>query len=389
MSFDAIVVGSGLCGSVIARELAKTGNRVLVLEKRSHVGGNLYDFRQKNGFLVQKYGPHTFHTKDKNLFDYISRYEEWEPFSLRCGAIIDGIETPSPFNFKTIDQFYSPKDAEDLKKRLENYYGFGTTATVVEVLENKDPKISAYARFLFEKDYSPYTAKQWGISPSEIDLSVLKRVPLRFSYREGYFDDTYEVMPKHSFTAFIENLLNHENIECKTGVDAIPLLSFKDNKVIYEDKAPLIVFTGPLDALFAFKFGELPYRSLRFEFKSAGEQGIQKYPVTAYPEAKDFTRITDYRHLPEQPGYKETTYAVEYSLPYKPGEKNEPFYPILTESSKKQYRQYETLAKSFSNLYCCGRLAEFKYYNMDQALKKALEIAERILSDIETRGVSL
>ena len=376
---DLIIIGCGLCGSVIARQLADASRRVLILEKRNHIAGNLYDYRDENGFLIQKYGPHTFHTNNRNIYEYISRFEEWEPFCLKCGAVIDGRVTPTPFNFHTIDQFFKPNKAALLKNKLRCAYVGREKVSIIELLENQDPDIQAYARFLFDKDYSLYAAKQWGVPPSEIDPSVLKRVPVRLSYGEGYFDEPYQVMPRHSFSHFIKNIITHPNICVKTGVDAMDHICLDEACVAFNGRTIPVVFTGPIDLLFGHRFGKLPYRSLRFEFKHAGKEGVQKYPVTAYPQEKGFTRIADYRHLPEQPGFERTTYAVEYPLPYEPGRELEPYYPLLTESSQEQYEKYAEYAKKFDGLFCCGRLAEYKYYNMDQALERALAVAKEVI----------
>ncbi len=376
MSFDmdCLVVGCGLSGGVIARHLAEQGKKVLIWERRDHIGGNMYDYVDEHGFLVQKYGPHTFHTRTKELYDYMCRYEQWQDYKLTCGAVWEGKYTPTPFNFTTVDTFYSAEQAAALKEKLEKAFADRETATVVEVLEHSDPDIRGYAEFLFENDYAPYTAKQWGVSPKEIDPSVLKRVPLRFSYNEGYFDDPYQVMPVHSFAAFFEKLLNHPNIQVELGVEALEHLCVKED-TLYLDGERLeipVVYTGALDELFSGIYGRLPYRSLRFEWKYEEKDSLQDAPVVAYPQEDGYTRITEYKKLPVQnkPG---TSYAVEYPLLYKEGEKMEPYYPVLTEESQKQYAQYKELADRIPNLICCGRLADFKYYNMDQALERALD----------------
>ena len=376
---DCLVIGCGLSGSVIARHMAEQGNRVVIWERREHVGGNMYDYTDEHGFLVQRYGPHTFHTKEKALYDYMCRFEQWTDYKLTCGAVWDGKYTPTPFNFTTIDTFYAPKEAQKLKSKLQKAFAGRSTATVVEVLEHPDPDIWAYAEFLFQNDYAPYTAKQWGISPSEIDPSVLKRVPLRFSYEEGYFDDPYQVMPAHSFTTFFTNLLSHPNIEVKLGVEALQHLSVSGNRMLLDgvECSLPVVYTGALDELFGCIYARLPYRSLRFEWHHSRQESIQDAPVVAYPQEAGYTRITEYKKLPVQdrPG---SSYAVEYPLPYREGEALEPYYPVLTEESQQQYAKYRALADAVPNLVCCGRLADFKYYNMDQALSRALEVCQSI-----------
>lgn len=374
-----LIIGAGLSGSVIARYLAEKGLSISIWERRDHIAGNMYDYYDEYNFLVQKYGPHTFHTKKKSLFDYMCQYEDWQDYKLTCGAVWDGKYTPTPFNFTTIDTFYPKEKASELKKRLQQVFYGQKTATVVEVLENEDPLIREYAEFLFLNDYAPYTAKQWGISPKEIDPSVLKRVPLRFSYEEGYFDDPYQVMPMHSFTCFFKNLLCHPNIEVHLSVDALAHLRVQDNR-LYWNEEPFIenvVYTGSIDELFHFQYGRLPYRSLRFEWKYSAQDSIQDAPVVAYPQEKGYTRITEYKKLPVQK-QKGSSYAIEYPLPYQEDKDMEPYYPVLTQESREQYRRYQKLAVRIPNLYCCGRLGDFKYYNMDQALERALAVAREI-----------
>lgn len=374
-----LVIGAGLSGAVIGRHLAEKGVKVNIWEKRSHIAGNMYDYEDDHGFLVQKYGPHTFHTVKKELYEYMCRYEEWQDYKLTCGAVWGGKYTPTPFNFTTIDTFYPEEKSEELKKHLLQAFKGRSTATVVEVLGNEDPLVREYAEFLFRNDYAPYTAKQWGVSPEEIDPSVLARVPLRFSYDVGYFDDPYQVMPVHSFTSFFENLLHHSNIHVELGQDALKQLEIKDNQVTVDGRpfAGLVIYTGPIDELFHLKYGKLPYRSLRFEWKYSENESIQDAPVVAYPQEKGFTRITEYKKLPiqEKAG---SSYALEYPLPYEEGKDMEPYYPVLTKESKEQYAKYKVLAEKVPNLICCGRLADFKYYNMDQALERALDICQKL-----------
>lgn len=378
---QALIVGCGLTGSVIARFLAeKLNKKVVIWDRRNHVGGNMYDYYDEHGILVHKYGPHTFHTKKKYLYDYMCRFAEWKEYKLTCMAQINGKFTPTPFNFQTIDDFYDKKEAADLKKRIRNEFGNKATATVVEVLNCNDEKIKKYAQFLFDNDYSLYTAKQWGISANEVDPSILKRVPLRFSYDIGYFDDEYQVMPATTYTDFFKSLLNHKNIEIKLGIEALEHLNvdLQNNKVLIdgEYKDIPIIYTGALDELFDNCYGKLPYRSLRFEWKYEDIDSKQDAPVVAYPQAEGFTRITEYKKLPVQ-DVKGTTYAVEYPLSYNENVKMEPYYPVLTEKSQKIYDKYLDKASNIKNLFLAGRLADFKYYNMDQALERALYICKK------------
>lgn len=376
-----LIVGCGLSGAVVARELAENGYNVLILERRDHIGGNMYDYVDDYGILVHKYGPHTFHTREKELYDYICKYGEWKDYKLTCGAEINGICTPTPFNFQTIDDFYSPNKANRLKEEIKKEFHGRTSATVLEVLECKNKIVHDYAQFLFDNDYSLYCAKQWGIPPSKIDPSIFKRVPLRFNYEVGYFDEEFQVMPKNGYTAFFENLLDHENITIELKIDALKEIKISEGSLWHRNekiKYP-VVYTGPIDELFNHKYGELPYRSLRFEWVHEEVDSKQNMPVVAYPQDSDIVRIIEYKKLPIQK-VAGSTYEREYSLPYKAGEKNEPYYPLLTEASKKMYIKYSQLAKSITNLYVCGRLGNYKYYNMDQTLEMALNVSKEILS---------
>lgn len=382
MNNKALVVGCGIVGSVIARYLAEDkGMQVTIWERRNHIGGNMYDYVDEYGIRVHQYGPHIFHTKNKEIYDYVCRYGEWEPFKLVCGAVMDNICTPTAFNFKTIDLFYAKEQASMIKQHIKERFGERDSATVVELLDCDDPIIQGYAQFLFDKDYSLYTAKQWGISPKEIDKSVLKRVPIRFSYEEAYFADEYQVMPKYGYTEFIENILKHENIHVKLNIEALEHLSIRNGTTLYVDGVAAeypVIYTGPVDELFGFKKGRLPYRSLRFEWKHEEIDSFQEMPVVAYPQAKDFTRITEYKKLPVQ-NCNGTTYAMEYPMPYSPDKIDmEPYYPVLTDESQKMYQQYREQADAIKYLYCCGRLADFKYYDMDKAIESAFAFLDKL-----------
>ncbi|MGN0367697.1 MAG: UDP-galactopyranose mutase [Wujia sp.] len=369
------VVGAGIVGCTIARELAEKGYQVTILERRSHTAGNLYDYVDEHGILVHKYGPHIFHTSKEEVYKHVCKFSDWKPFKLVCGAVIDDVCTPTAFNLKTVEQFFDEEKATKIKNSFKELFGERKSATVVELLDCPNEDIREYAQFLFDKDYSLYTAKQWGMDPSEVDKSVLARVPIRLTYDEEYFTDTYECMPTEGYTRFIENMTRHENIELALGVEFLDKAEFVGDKILYDGEEAIVIYTGPVDELFKEKHGRLPYRSLRFEWKHEDIDSFQEMPVVAYPQAPGYTRITEYKKLPVQ-DVDGTTYAVEYPFKYQPEEGAEPYYPVLTEESAKIYDQYMQEAAKISNLYLAGRLADFKYYNMDQAIERALEVAK-------------
>ena len=249
------------------------------------------------------------------------------------------------------------------------------------MIDCDDEYVQKFANFLYEKDYRPYTAKQWGISPSEIDRSIFKRVPILFSYGSKYFNDTYQVMPTNGYMELITNLVEHPSINIHLNTDGLDIFTFKNNNVFKNDTIidGTLIYTGPIDELFHCDIGELPYRSLRFKWVHEDIDSFQDMPVVAYPQAADYTRITEYKKLPIQQ-VSGTTYAVEYPLPYKPGQKQEPYYPVPSEESNILYNKYRDRTKTIQNLICCGRLADYQYYNIDQAISRALGIASDLLN---------
>lgn len=372
------IAGSGIVGAVLAAELAKKGHTVQVLERRAHAGGNVYDYDDEYGIHVHHYGPHIFHTNDDEVYRYVSDNCELRDFNLVCGSVMDGKCVPTSFDFSSVDTFF-PEEAEEIKAHIKAEFGDRASATVLEMLESQDSYVRRFADFLYEKDYKPYTAKQWGIDPEKVDRQIFKRVPILFSYGSKYFSDKYQAMPVKGYMEFIENLLKPPGIELRLNEEALDRFSIRDNQVMDGDK-PLdgvLIFTGALDELFDCKHGKLPYRSLRFVWKHEDIDSFQDMPVVAYPQAEGFTRITEYKKLPVQE-VRGTTYAVEYPLPYKQGEAMEPYYPVLTEESQKLFRKYYDEAKQVRGLAFAGRLAEFKYYNMDQAIRRALDLAREL-----------
>lgn len=370
--YDIIVVGAGLTGAISARYHADIGKKVLVLEKRNHIAGNLYDYTDKKGNLVQMYGPHCFHTNDEKVVSFIRKYSDWYDYTVNCNVYMNNKFTPSPFNFKTIDQYYSKTDAEKLKNELLLTYPNNKSVTIVELLNSKNQCIKDYADFLFNSDYSLYTAKQWGISADQVDPKVLKRVPILLNYDEQYFYDKYQLMPKNGYTKFIRSMLYKKNIDVVTNFDFLNIVSFTDNEVIIDNEIykGKIIYTGAIDRLFNYKFGFLPYRSLRFEMKNIKTKSYQSAPIVAYPQVEGYTRITEYTKMPYQ--YNEwTSIALEY--PQKYDEKtNEPYYPINNKENDKLHSKYLLEANKYSNLFLVGRLAKYQYFNMDQAISDTM-----------------
>ena len=372
------IAGSGIVGAVLAAELAKKGHTVQVLERRAHAGGNVYDYDDEYGIHVHHYGPHIFHTNDDEVYRYVSDNCELKDFNLVCGSVMDGKCVPTSFDFSSVDIFF-PEEAEEIKAHIKAEFGDRASATVLEMLDSQDSYVRRFADFLYEKDYKPYTAKQWGMDPEKVDRQIFKRVPILFSYGSKYFSDKYQAMPVKGYMEFIENLLKTPGIELRLNEEARDRFSIRDHQVMDGGK-PLdgvLIFTGALDELFGCKHGKLPYRSLCFVWKHEDIDSFQDMPVVAYPQAEGFTRITEYKKLPVQE-VRGTTYAVEYPLPYKQGEAMEPYYPVLTEESQELFRKYYDEAKQVRGLAFAGRLAEFKYYNMDQAIRRALDLAREL-----------
>ncbi len=376
----AVIAGAGLTGCVIAQQLAGKGYHVLILERRSHIGGNMADETDAYGIKIHKYGPHVFHTNKKKLCQFMKQYEEWQEYHIRCGVVMNGILTPSPFNFQTIDDFYEEKQAAVIKAALLDAFGDKKTVTVTDALHSSSRIVREYAQFLFENDYKLYTAKQWGISPDEIDPCVLNRVPIRLDYTEGYFDDRYQMLPVHSYLSFFENLTKNKGIEIRLHDDALNHIVLTEHEILFDGfrlDGPFI-FTGPIDELFGKRAGHLPYRSTEFQFYHEDIESRQDYPLVAYPQEDAYTRIVEYKKMQKETA-SGTTYSLEIPVPYDSGQGREAYYPVLTDKSRKQYEEYLNMARRIPNLILCGRLADFRYYNMDEALERAFRCVQDIL----------
>lgn len=385
MEYNAIVVGSGFSGAVTARQLAQAGKKVLVLEKRPQTGGNMYDSPDENGVLVHWYGPHIFHTSSQRVWDYVQQFSRWEPYQHRVLGRIDGKLVPIPFNFTSLDALFPPQEAEEIKRKLQSLFPGQATASVLDLMNSPEEAVARFGSFVFEKVFLHYTAKQWGTPPSQVDRSVINRVPVVLGYDDRYFQDTFQAMPAGGFTPLFQSLLNHPNIEVRLNCDALPLLSLNQEtgEIRFSGKAFTgpVVFTGPVDQLFGCRFGPLPYRSLNLVFEQLECTSFQPASVVNYPNEEAFTRITEFKKLTGQQLSGVTTILKEYPLPYRPesAQGNTPYYVISSPENLARYQQYARLAAAFPNLHLCGRLAQYKYYNMDGAILQALELSDRLL----------
>ena len=382
--YDVLVVGCGLCGMVVARELADKGKKVHIVERRDHIGGNIYDYYDENGILVQKYGPHVFFTDNEEIEKYITRFVPVHSFYPECRTFIDGKAIPMPFNFASIDMIYEDQTyADKLKNSLINEFGENTIVSVVDVLNSDIREISEYGRYMYEHEYRKYSAKQWGRPIETIDPSVFLRVPVYISEKKSYLRQNYQYMPEGGFTELARQLINHPNITVELGTDALDFLKINDG----EDRVQIkgfdgpVVYTGPIDALFQYKYGRLPYRALEFVWKTVPRDSAPCTPLSAFPEGDKYIRITDYTQFPPQELPGKAVIAVEFPVEYKADELcgNEPYYPTLTSDSKAMYEKYTELAKGYHNLFPCGRLADFKYYNMDAVIERAFSVANSVM----------
>ena len=383
--FDVLAVGAGYAGAVAARALADQGKRVLVLERRDHIGGNAYDRPDQAGVLIHQYGPHIFHTNDKQVVDWLSRFTRWRDYQHRVVANIpDGrggrITYPVPFNLTSLETAFGPEEGRRLGDKLTAAYGAEKKVTILELRQNQDPSIAALADYVYEHVFVHYTMKQWGQRPEDIDPNTTARVPVFLSRDDRYFQDTYQGMPLEGYTPMFERMLDHPSITVELGTDALGRLDLSGN-TLKVDGAPFdgqVIYTGQADELFGFRFGPLPYRTLDFAFETLEQDDFQGYGTVNYTVDEDFTRITEFKHLTGQAAPGVTTIVKEYSKAYT-GERGEiPYYAIINPENNALYAKYRAEADRFSNLHLLGRLAEYKYYNMDAIAGKALELAEKL-----------
>jgi len=371
MKYDFLIVGSGLSGCVLAERIAsQLEKRVIIIEKRNHIGGNSYDYYNEDGILIHKYGPHWFHTNSKKIFQYLSQFTSWRYHYHKVRTYVDGALLPIPINLDTINQFYGLdlKHSKDIKEYLDS------VKIPIDQPKNAEEKVlSQVGRDLYEKFFLGYTKKQWGMDPKYLSPSVTARNPTRFNRDDRYFNDKYQVMPKFGYTYLFKNLINKPNISLLLQTDYRDILDcIKFNKMIY---------TGPLDEFFNYLYGKLPYRSIKFEHETFDQEFYQNYQQINYPNDYDFTRIIEWKHATGQK-HPKTTITREY--PCNPEDNNnEKYYPVPNEENQNLFRKYKKKAENLDSVYFCGRLADYKYYNMDQVVARSLKIFEEIKKDLK------
>lgn len=361
--FDYLIVGAGFAGSVLAERLGRGSNKkVLLCDKRPHIGGNAYDHYNEDGILVHKYGPHIFHTNSAEVFEYLSRFTQWRPYEHRVRASVDGKILPIPINLDTINSLYG---LNLTSAELEAFY-----KRVAEPRErirtSEDVVVSQVGRELYEKFFRNYTRKQWGLDPSELDSSVTSRIPTRTNRDDRYFTDTYQFMPLHGYTRMFENMLDHPNIKVLLNCDYREI----KNEIPYRE----MIYTGPIDAYFGYCYGKLPYRSLEFKHETHDVRVYQSAPVINYPNDHQYTRVTEFKYLT---GQDHSRTSIVYEFPKSEGDA---YYPVPRKENAAIYAKYKALADASREAHFVGRLATYKYYNMDQIVAQALTVYSKMTS---------
>ena len=373
MSRTNIVVGAGFSGATIANLIATELNeKVIIIDKKEHIAGNSYDYRDENGIMIHKYGSHIFHTNNEKVWKFLSQFTFFNTYMHEVVGILDGIEAQIPFNFNTLYQVFPQSMAKKLEEKLLDTFEYNTKVPILEFQKQDDDDLKYLANYVYEKIFLNYTTKQWGLSPKDVDGAVTARVPVYLSKDNRYFQDKYQGIPTEGYTKVVEKMLDNSNIELQLNTD---FETFKaQNKNLLENAR--IFYTGSIDEYFNYKYGQLPYRSVNFKFETYDREFYQSHACINYPNNYDFTRIHEYKHYLQDKSEK-TVIAKEYSEFFELG-KNERYYPIASEENAKLYAKYLNDAKLQKDVYFLGRLGDYKYYNMDLAIGRAIELFEEV-----------
>ncbi len=359
--FDYLVVGAGFAGATVAERLAAHGGKkVLICDKRNHIGGNAFDHYDDAGVLVHKYGPHIFHTNSRDVYDYLSQFTDWRPYQHRVIASVDGQLLPIPINLDTVNGLYGTSFTS---LQLEEFFQ-SVAEPVAAVRTSEDVIVGRVGRELYEKFFRNYTRKQWGLDPSELDACVTARVPVRTNRDSRYFTDTYQVMPRHGYTRMFERMLAHPNIKILLNADYREI----EGTIPHAD----LIYTGPVDEFFEFRYGKLPYRSIDFKFETMNVPVAQPGAVINYPNDNAYTRVTEFKYLTGQE-HPKTTVVYEYA---KDG--GDPYYPVPRPENAALYKRYQELAEATPGVHFLGRLGTYKYYNMDQVVAQSLTFYSKL-----------
>ena len=387
---NVIIVGAGGSGSVLAREIAtKMGRQVRIIERRSHIAGNMYDYYDENGFLLQKYGPHHWYTSNYQVYRYIEQFGDFFPHYYKSKNEIDGQLVTMPFNFYTVQEMLGREKADIVIRRLREHYESDSRVPVIDMMNCKDQEIAGFAKLLFDKAFKTYISKMWDIPMEKVDAYVLGRRAFVMGYDERVADYDYQGLPKEGFTKLFEKMLDVPNISLELNEDALKHITFENDKVLYDgESVDCLIFTGNIDELFNYKYGKLPYRSLDIQFDYyENEESVLPTEGVSYPQAPGYTRKIEYRKMMyDTSGLKGSVVSTEYPIPYDKDAEigNVPFYPVVTEESTAIYEKYVKEAKKYGNIFLCGRLAEFKYIDMHTCIENALKYFEEIKQYLET-----
>ena len=383
-----IVVGAGFSGAVIARAIAEELNReVLVIEKRPHIGGNMYDETDEHGICIHKYGPHVIVTDKWEIIKYLSRFSKMYKHTVKELSFIDGQFVRLPFNFESVQQLIGCEKAEILINKLRREFKGYDRVPVLKLANSNDKDISEYGHLLFEKAYRTYCAKQWDVPVETLDTSIMDRVPMAMSYDERYMNKDFQYLPENGYESLFKNMLGHKNIKVILNTDANKKLKldYDNKKIIFNDETiDILVYTGAVDELFNLKYGELPYRSLDIEYEWFDKERIYPEEIISFPQAKGYTRKTEYKFMmQDKSNCRGTTIATEYPKAYIKDKSISPFYPVITEETKQIHQKYVEEASYFGNIFLSGRLADFRYYNMDDCILHAFDVFKAIKEKLE------